>query len=120
MYTIGIAGVSGSGKTTVGQILKNTLSSAKYIEGDIYQYESFNVFREDAVRLFGDSFLKSDGSFSFTCVIAGDAKGYEYLRIINPYISSNLFREKETAAKEGYDYFIVDWQALTVLVHYQS
>jgi len=115
MYVIGISGVSGSGKTTVGEILERTLPNAKRIDGDVYQYESFNVYRSDAERLFGNAFLKPDNSFSFTCVIAGGEKGYEYLDIICPYINRSIFYEKEIAATEGCDFFIVEWQALTIL-----
>ena len=120
MYVIGIAGVSGSGKTTIGSILENKLPNAKRFEGDIYQYKSFDVYRRDAERLFGNAFLKPDGSFSFTCVIEGGEKGYEYLRIICPYINMSLFREKEIAFEERYDFFIVEWQALTVLKFWDS
>ena len=115
MHIVGIAGVSGSGKSTFGKRLAKSLPKSKHVDGDVFQYKSFDVFRQDARRLFQDDFTEECEKPLFSWVINGEEKGYEFVELIRPYINDSLHIEAEYASIEGYEFLIVEWQALTIL-----
>jgi len=111
MEIYGIAGLSGSGKSTVAKKLEHFLSNSNIIIGDRLYLETIWEHRDDAHTLFGDNAFVKEGIMNSDLIWSQPEKYSQLKKIVLPEIRKKII----DLTKSNDNVTLLDWVYVPIM-----
>ncbi|MDR1754623.1 MAG: dephospho-CoA kinase [Eubacterium sp.] len=93
MYIIGVAGGTGSGKSTFCKLLMKKISESEIIDGDKLLNDTLRFYKKDFSRMFGERIrLDNHGRINLNFFTKNPARIKETVAIAKGYLFGNSYR----------------------------
>jgi len=112
---IGIHGLSGSGKTTVSEVMKEELPNSILIPGDKHALGGILKDKEGARNYFGRSFDDFDELWDYLFRLDTPEQMHDYLLWVRQYVAESIVPLIHQYLAQGYDNIIIEYMILQMI-----